>query len=343
MSTFMLKNNSSNFTLVSNVFIEKYMPKARGEFIKVYLLMLKYNNSGEMGANSTILASTLNLLESDILNALNYWNDEGVIKLIPIDKMGNYNIEFIDLVEDSKSRNKEVNLLEALNKTSTKDMLNDIERLLGRPLSPKEMTTYLSWQEEFNFSSELILILIEYCVSRGKSDYRYIEKVAIAWHDMNITSIDDAQNYIKKTEDKWIKIRHILNYLGIKNPEITENAGNEQSMVVKFDTGKTTFLVLGDTGIKSSEKLLKTQKEKLKSDIVQMAHHGQSGATKELYEQINPTICMWPTPEWLWNNDSGEGKGSGPWKTLETRQWMEELKVKKNYVEKDGDIVIKLK
>lgn len=134
-----------------------------------------------------------------------------------------------------------------------------------------------------------------------------------------------------------------IEILGIKNPEITENAGNEQSMVVKFDTGKTTFLVLGDTGIKSSEKLLKTQKEKLKSDIVQMAHHGQNGATKELYEQINPTICMWPTPEWLWNNDSGEGKGSGPWKTLETRLWMEELKVKKNYVEKDGDITIKLK
>ena len=134
-----------------------------------------------------------------------------------------------------------------------------------------------------------------------------------------------------------------IEILGIKNPEIIENAGNEQSMVVKFDTGKTTFLVLGDTGIKSSEKLLKTKKEKLKSDIVQMAHHGQNGATKELYEQINPTICMWPTPEWLWNNDSGKGKGSGPWKTLETRQWMEELKVKKNYVEKDGDITIKLK
>ena len=33
---------------------------------------------------------------------------------------------------------------------------------------------------------------------------------------MNITTIDDAQNYIKKTEDKWVKIRHILNYLGIK-------------------------------------------------------------------------------------------------------------------------------
>ena len=112
----MLKNNSLNFTPVSNVFIEKYMPKARGEFIKVYLLMLKYNNSGEMGASSSILASSLNLLESDILNALNYWNDEGVLKLIPIDKMGNYNIEFVNLVEDSNPKNKEVHLLEALNK-----------------------------------------------------------------------------------------------------------------------------------------------------------------------------------------------------------------------------------
>ncbi|MDU2674122.1 MAG: DnaD domain protein [Clostridium sp.] len=220
MSTFMLKNKQLDFTPVSNIFIEKYMPKARGEFIKVYLLMLKYNTCGEMGVTSSILATSLNLLESDVLNALNYWNDEGLIKLIPIDKMGNFNIEFVDLVKESKSQSKEINLLQALNKNSTKDMLNDIERLLGRPLSPKEMTTYLSWQDDFNFSSELILILFEYCVSRGKSDYRYIEKVAIAWKDMNISTIEQAQNYIKRTEDKWIKIRHILNYLGIKNPEL---------------------------------------------------------------------------------------------------------------------------
>ena len=142
MSTFMLKNKALNFTPVSNIFIENYMPKARGEFVKVYLLMLKYNTSGEMGASSGVLASSLNLLESDILNALNYWNDEGVIKLIPLDKMGNFSVEFVDLVEYSENKNKEVNLLEALNKTSTKDMLNDIEKLLGRPLSPKEMTTY---------------------------------------------------------------------------------------------------------------------------------------------------------------------------------------------------------
>ena len=220
MSTLMLKNNNLKFTPVSNVFIEKYMPKARGEFIKVYLLMLKYTVSSEPGVNASILASSLNLLESDVMNALNYWSDQGVIKLIPIDNMNNFSVEFVSLEDDLSNDIKEVNLLDALNNSETTDMLRDIEKILSRPLSTKEMEIYLGWQKDFNFTSELILILIEYCASKGKTDYRYIEKVAIAWNDMGIKTIDQAQIYIKQTEDKWIKIRKILNYLGIKNTEV---------------------------------------------------------------------------------------------------------------------------
>ena len=128
--------------------------------------------------------------------------------------------------------------------------------------------------------------------------------------------------------------------LGIKNPEITENPGNEQSMVIKFYLNNKTLLILGDTGVNSSSKLLYSQKVKLKSDLVQMAHHGQAGATEELYQEIKPEICLWPTPEWLWNNDAGEGFNTGKWKTIETREWMEKLRVKRNYIAKDGDITI---
>lgn len=131
--------------------------------------------------------------------------------------------------------------------------------------------------------------------------------------------------------------------LGINNPEILENAGNEQSMVFKIISSKTSLLILGDTGIESSSKLLKNQKEKLKSDMVQMSHHGQAGASQELYEIVDPSICLWPTPEWLWNNDSGQGYNTGTLKTLETRSWMENMKIKNNYIEKDGDITIKIK
>ncbi len=232
MSTFILKNNSLNFTPVSNTFIEKYMPGARGEFIKVYLLLLKFNTSGEPGVSSSILASSLNLLESDIMNALNYWSDQGIIRLNKIDQMGNFNIEFLDLDNTSNNDSKnQVDLLSALNSNNTKDMLKDIESLLARPLSPTEMSTYLNWQNEFGFSSELILILMEYCISKGKSDPRYIEKVALSWHDLKITNVEQAQNLIKKTEDKWGNIRKILSYLGINNTDIMKP---QQEMIEKW-------------------------------------------------------------------------------------------------------------
>ncbi|WP_392485947.1 DnaD domain protein [Haloimpatiens sp. FM7315] len=233
MSTFVFKNKVCEYTPVSNHFIENHMPKARGEFVKVYLLGLKYCISGELGVNSSMMAKTLNLLESDVMNALNYWNDEEVIKLTPIDNMGNFNIDFLELKDNSLENEKEekVNLLEELNNNSIKDMLQDIEKLVGRPLSPKEMTMYLSWQKDFSFPPEIILLLIQYCASKGKTDYRYVEKIAIAWHDENIKNVEDAQTYIKKHEDKWIKIKKILNYLGIKSTEIMKP---QEQMIEKW-------------------------------------------------------------------------------------------------------------
>ena len=146
------------------------------------------------------------------------------------------------------------------------------------------------------------------------------------------------------TLNQKIKIDFIdCEILGIKNPEITEDAFNNSSIVIKMNLPETSILFLGDTGIESGNKLIKTQKDKLKSDIVQVAHHGQNGAGENLYQEIQPSICLWPTPEWIWNNDNGEGENTGPWATFETRDWMEKLQVKQNIIEKDGDITITVK
>lgn len=216
----MLKNSKTEFTPLSNVFIDKYMTAARGEFVKVYILLLKCTTSGEPGVSSDIIAAKLGLLESDVTNALRYWNNEGVIKLIPIDKMNNFEVEFINLSQVESTENEKVNLLSALEKNSNKDMLKDIESLLNRPLSNKEIEMYLSWTHELGFSLELILFLIEYCVSKDKRTANYIESVALAWHDSGIKSIEDANKYMARFEDKWVKIRSILEYLGIKNDDI---------------------------------------------------------------------------------------------------------------------------
>ena len=106
---------------------------------------------------------------------------------------------------------------------------------------------------------------------------------------------------------------------------------------MKVTDSKKSVLFLGDLGVEGGEKLLKNiSGEKLRADYVQMAHHGQNGVSKAFYEVVQPKYCLWPTPRWLWDNDNGGGKGSGPWQTLEVRKWMAELGVEKHYVSADG-------
>ena len=136
-----------------------------------------------------------------------------------------------------------------------------------------------------------------------------------------------------------------IEVLGIMNPEITSpNAINNSCMVFKMNLPNTSLLFLGDLGLEGGEKLLAGAfSSKLPSDYVQMAHHGQQGVSEAVYQAINPKFCLWPTPDWLWDNDKGEGKNSGPWKTLEVREWMDKLDVQKHYVMKDGLHKIKLR
>lgn len=134
-----------------------------------------------------------------------------------------------------------------------------------------------------------------------------------------------------------------LYIIDVYENDITNNLGNNTSTVFKININKKSMLFLGDIGEERSEKLLNNHDEELKSDYVQMAHHGQNGATFELYKKVEPHCCLWPTPEWLWNNNSGNGYNTGPFKTIEVREWMKELNVEENYIEKDGDITIMIK
>ncbi|NNJ30269.1 ComEC/Rec2 family competence protein [Lacrimispora defluvii] len=128
----------------------------------------------------------------------------------------------------------------------------------------------------------------------------------------------------------------------LNNPYLLDvTSVNNSSVAYKFFLNNVSILVLGDMGPEAGKLLMEeTSAADLKSDIVQMSHHGQYGVSREVYAAIKPQIALWPCPLWLWNNDNGNGIGSGDWKTLETRKWMEELGVKVNYCIKDGDQTI---
>ncbi len=119
-----------------------------------------------------------------------------------------------------------------------------------------------------------------------------------------------------------------------------ENPINDTSTVIRleFPNGKTG-LFLGDLGWISGAVLEKMYGSELKSDIVQMAHHGQNGVNKSTYRLIAPEVCLWPTPDWLWtNNYHNSGYNKGHFKTLIVRRWIRELGVKLYGNQKDGEV-----
>lgn len=125
------------------------------------------------------------------------------------------------------------------------------------------------------------------------------------------------------------------------NEAICRDVTNNSSTVYKITHGEKSLLVLGDLGRLGGYDLMqKVPAEALFADFTQMAHHGQSAADQTFYNYIMPRACLWPTPDWLWDNDAGDGFDTGPWTTVRTREWMDALGVHQHYIEKDGPLCL---
>ena len=68
--------NLPSATMVPNEFIDRYMPEANGEYVKVFLYLLRHN--GEE-ITPTRIADALELTEGDVRRALTRWQREGLI------------------------------------------------------------------------------------------------------------------------------------------------------------------------------------------------------------------------------------------------------------------------
>ncbi|MCI8269540.1 MAG: MBL fold metallo-hydrolase [Lachnospiraceae bacterium] len=117
--------------------------------------------------------------------------------------------------------------------------------------------------------------------------------------------------------------------------ETSSDKGNNAGIVYKLWVNGKSILFLGDMAEEGGRRLLaESGPEALRADIVQMAHHGQNGVDEEFYKAVAPSICLWPTPQWLWSSVGSR------YRTAETKGWMTHLNVQKHYCTKDGDQII---
>jgi len=68
-------------TIISNIFVDRYMKDANGEFVKVYLYLLRHMNDVPGELSLCEIADSLNHTENDIVRALRYWSEHDVLNV----------------------------------------------------------------------------------------------------------------------------------------------------------------------------------------------------------------------------------------------------------------------
>lgn len=208
-----------NFVPIESDFIENQMISANGEYVKVYLYILNLSVKGEV-IEPRAIARALNMLESDVINAIEYWQDKGV--LTASDKNAQTTTPDPARTKKSAAQIKENPLADKV----LSEITSVAEDLLGKTLGDTDIRTLYWFYDELGFGAELIMILLEYCVSKDKRDMRYIEKVAIAWHEKGITDIAAAEKYMTEESQRGKVYYELRKLFGIvdRNLSKTEEA-----------------------------------------------------------------------------------------------------------------------
>ena len=208
MRTLTLRNRfQGNSTIIENDFIDHYMAKANGEYVKVYLLLLRHLNAPDNSLSISNLADCLECTEKDILRALKHWSKVGLLKIdyddggticgLAIGQGSGNNTETNETIKseaaDPLKSKKKATRSGSKTQAKLRQLYFVAEQYMGKPLSITEIQKINYFYDTLNFSTDLIEYLIEYCVETGHKSMHYIESVALAWADNNITTVAEAK------------------------------------------------------------------------------------------------------------------------------------------------------
>lgn len=245
------KDNYVDSTVVSNRFIDEYMKDANDAQLKIYLYLIRMLNANQAISVSDIadkfnhtekdVIRALKYWEKNKLLHLDYDEDKNLVGIhlldlnaqdshaanatihnavkttpvVPLEQSVPNNMASAPAAENSCAYEKPVyspdQLREFKNRESTAQLLFIAESYIAKPLTPSEMKSILFFTDVLHFSDDLIDYLIQYCVDRGKKDFKYIEKVAINWAEEGITTPKQAQKFSTKYDKN---VYAIMNELG---------------------------------------------------------------------------------------------------------------------------------
>lgn len=218
--------------MLSNQFIDQVMPHANGEFVKVYIYLLRCLSDGTQELKASRMADRLLCTEGDIIRALKYWEGEHLLTLrfsedgeITEIALGESKEVFAATVTPISAARKNTlsadRIKELKENEDVAQLLYITEKYLARPLSPSETRKILYFYDELHMSVDLIDYLIEYCVEHGHKNMHYIETVAHAWSMEGITTVRMAKNASSRYKKDFYTILKAMGITG-RNPVESE-------------------------------------------------------------------------------------------------------------------------
>ncbi len=309
MATIQLHSDCPNsITCIPNIFIDRYMPEANGEFVKVYLYLLRNLNSNAAECSISAIADCFNHTEKDVLRALKYWErmhllllgygpDKVLCDITLLSPLSDYRdyaasvsaapqvaaapvsatasvasdpangvVPAAVITPAPVSGNadaatgsapvpaapaKKAQAAVISKTTSRRDYTLDevkefrqnpniselffiIETYLKHPMATTDINTVLYWYDELHFSTELIVFLVEYCISEGHSSMHYMDKVALRWSEDKITTVAEAK---ENTAERSKVYYGVMKAMGITGRKLVDA---EVAMIRKW-TGEYGF------------------------------------------------------------------------------------------------------
>lgn len=159
-----------------------------------------------------------------------------------------------------------------------------------------------------------VRILNEGLVPVKKIVYAYLDPEVISHHEQSrLQELENFNAAIKLSKIPSVRVRNgdrlklgksIVKIICAPPTESSRNYINNAGVIYKFNFKTSSALFLGDVGYEAGLALLTSFKDELKSDVLQMSHHGYYGVSKELYAVIAPSVCLWPTRREIWPGTS---------------------------------------
>ena len=246
-------SNNSGFTCISNTFIDDFMKDANGEYVKIYLYLVRSLTRDGYEFSISQLADCLDHTEKDVMRAFTYWEKVGLLRLeyssdnelsgiCLIDVNGN-NSSFTSVNHAAKPSvavaagapavsniavpfkpSYSADEIDAFKEDdSVSDLLFATQTYLKKPLSISDTNTLLYWYDGLHMSVDLIQFLIETCIDNGHSSFHYMDTVARNWAEDGITTVEDAR---KSTSAHTNTVYSIKKAMGISNRDLIESELN---------------------------------------------------------------------------------------------------------------------